>query len=350
MDKTTTKPLMLSVLDGTPEVTPPIWLMRQAGRYLPEYQAARKKAVSFWTLCMTPSMAVEVTLQPIDRFDFDAAILFSDILVVPFALGQAVRFEDGVGPILDAFPGVERLVTDRSVWQSRLAPVYEALAATRAKLSPDKAMIGFAGAPWTLAAYMIETHGSPDQKAAKLLAYREPEIFARLLDQLAEAVAFHLINQIEAGADVVQIFDSWAGGLTDEGFENFVIAPTKKIVSLVRAKHPKARIIGFPRATTLAGYEGYAAETGVDAISLDTSAPMGWAAKTFGRKIALQGNLDPLALIAGGDALDHAVDRIMGAVQGTRFIFNLGHGVLPETPLAHVAQAIARVRGDAKRT
>jgi len=203
---------MLAVLDRKRVSPTPIWLMRQAGRYLPEYQATRKQAGSFWTMCMTPELAVEVTLQPIRRFDFDAAILFSDILVVPFALGQVVRFEDGIGPVLEAFPGLDRLVRDESVWAEKLAPIYEAMRQTRASLAANKAMIGFAGAPWTLAAYMLEGKGSPDQRAAKLAAYRKPVEFQKLLEILADAVARHLIQQFEAGADVVQIFDSWAGG------------------------------------------------------------------------------------------------------------------------------------------
>jgi uroporphyrinogen decarboxylase len=293
---------------------------------------------------MTPELAVEVTLQPIRRFDFDAAILFSDILVVPFALGQMVRFEDGIGPVLDAFPGLDRLVRDERIWAEKLAPIYEAMRQTRAALAANKAMIGFAGAPWTLAAYMIEGKGSPDQRAAKLMAYRDPKAFAKLLDVLADAVAWHLIRQLRAGADVVQIFDSWAGGLPTKEFADWVIAPNKRVVAAVRDAIPNAPIIGFPRAATERGYEAYVAETGVSAVSVDTAASMHWAVKALGSRVAIQGNLDPIALIAGGDALDRAVDGILNETQGTPFIFNLGHGVLPETPLAHVAQLVARVR------
>jgi uroporphyrinogen decarboxylase len=319
-------------------------MMRQAGRYLPEYQATRAKAGSFWAMCMAPELATEVTLQPIRRFGFDAAILFSDILVVPYALGQGVRFEDGVGPVLDTFPGTSKLDCSEAHWREKLAPVYEAMAATRAGLARDKALIGFAGAPWTLAAYMFEGKGSPDQRAAKLVAYRDPQGFLDILDVLVETVAWHLLRQLEAGADCVQIFDSWAGGLPDQLFSDFVIEPNKRVVSLVRQKKPDAKIIGFPRAATQAGYEAYVAETGVDAISVDTATPLSWAAAALGRKTAIQGNLDPIAMIAGGTALDSAVDRILHAAQGVPFIFNLGHGVLPETPLEHVAQTIARVR------
>ena len=322
----------------------PIWLMRQAGRYLPEYQATRKRAGSFWTMCMTPELAVEVTLQPIKRFDFDAAILFSDILVVPFALGQGVRFEDGIGPVLDVFPGLERLERDENIWAEKLAPIYEAMRQTRAGLAANKAMIGFAGAPWTLAAYMLEGKGSPDQRAAKLTAYRDPKAFTKLLNVLADAVAWHLIRQFRAGADVVQIFDSWAGGLPAKEFADWVVAPNKRIVATVRQAIPNAPIIGFPRATSERGYETYAAETGVSAVSVDTAASMRWAVSSLGPRLVVQGNLDPIVLIAGGDALDRAVERILNETQETPFIFNLGHGVLPETPLAHVAQLVARVR------
>ena len=250
MDKIHRNTSLLAVLDRKPVRPAPIWLMRQAGRYLPEYQATRKQAGSFWTMCMTPELAVEVTLQPIRRFDFDAAILFSDILVVPFALGQVVRFEDGIGPVLDAFPGLDRLVRDEAVWAEKLAPIYEAMRRTRAALAANKTMIGFAGAPWTLAAYMLEGKGSPDQRAAKLAAYRNPAEFAQLLEILADAVAWHLIRQFEAGADVVQIFDSWAGGLPAKEFADWVIAPNKRVVALVRRAIPHAPIIGFPRAAT----------------------------------------------------------------------------------------------------
>jgi uroporphyrinogen decarboxylase len=347
MENGTRKSSLLAVLDRKPVHPVPLWLMRQAGRYLPEYQAARKKAGSFWTMCMTPELAAEVTLQPIRRFDFDAAILFSDILVVPHALGQAVRFEDGHGPVLDAFGGLDGLIRDPSVWQDKLAPVYAAMHETRARLAPEKALIGFAGAPWTLAAYMLEGKGSSDQRAAKLSAYRDHARFIELLDLLADVVAWHLVRQLEAGADAVQIFDSWAGGLPDQEFEEFVIVPNKRVVAGVRKAVPHAKIIGFPRAATETGYESYAAQTGVDAVSIDTSGSMAWAAKKLGPRVALQGNLDPIALIAGGDALNRAVDRILAATSGQPFIFNLGHGILPETPLEHVTQLVARVRGEA---
>jgi uroporphyrinogen decarboxylase len=298
-------------------------------------------------MCMTPELAVEVTLQPIRRFDFDAAIIFSDILVIPFALGQGVRFEDGHGPMLDPFGGAQRLVRDQQEWRSKLVPVYQAIAETRAALPRSKALIGFAGAPWTLAAYMLEGKGSPDQRAAKLAAYRDPKTFATLIDTLVEAVAWHLLRQLEAGADVVQIFDSWAGGLPQAAFEALVVEPNRRIVEIVRKGNPTAKIIGFPRAATETGYLTYARSTGVDALNVDTAASMRWAAANLAPLVTLQGNLDPIALIAGGAALDQAVDEILAATQGKSFIFNLGHGILPETPPENVARLVSRIRGRA---
>lgn len=329
---------LISVLNSKTVDVPPIWLMRQAGRYLPEYRELRAKAGSFWTMCMTPKLASEITLQPIRRFGFDAAILFSDILVIPAALGMKVEFVDGEGPRMAPISSSAGLQFDADA----LTPVYEALGLVRNSLSGGTALLGFAGAPWTLATYMAAGRGGDEQKAGKLWGYREPEDFAHLLDLLADCVAQHLARQIEAGADAVQIFDSWASGLPETMFERWVIAPTKKIVAKLRTIHPKALVIGFPRAATLRGYERYASETGVDAISLDTAAPMGWAAKTL--KVAIQGNLDPIALITGGRALHEGVDAILHATRGSPFVFNLGHGILPETPIAHVEELIARVR------
>ena len=347
MDKEVSASRLVNVLRRKVVRPAPVWLMRQAGRYLPEYKAVRAQAGSFWTMCMSPVLAVEVTLQPIRRFDLDAAILFSDILVVPHALGQAVSFEDGRGPVLGEFPGRNKLVGDEHVWQQKLAPVYEAMARTRAELAKDKPLIGFAGAPWTLTAYMLEGESSSDQRAAKLAGYRDPSEFAALLDLLADAVAWHLVHQLKAGADVVQIFDSWAGGLPHQQFLDWVVRPNKRVVDGVRKVFPNAPIIGFPRATTQTGYEAYAASTGVDGVSIDTSASMRWAASALGGKVAIQGNLDPIALIAGGKTLDDAVDRVLEDTAGVPLIFNLGHGVLPETPPDHVARVVARVRSAA---
>jgi len=330
-------------LNGTAEKVPPVWLMRQAGRYLPEYRALRAEAGSFWAMALTPKYAAEVTLQPVRRFGFDAAILFSDILTVPEALGQKVSFTEGEGPSLAAVSSAKGFDENQEHWARYFEPVYEALRRTKAHLLQDTTLLGFAGAPWTLATYLAAGKGGDEQKAAKLWAYRDPEGFGYLLDILAECVSFHLIRQIDAGADAVQIFDSWASGLPDTLFRQVVIEPTKKIVKTVRAARPGAKIIGFPRAATLAGYEIYVQATGVDAVSLDTSAPMRWAAENLA--CALQGNLDPIALIAGGVALDQAVDEILEAMQGRAHIFNLGHGILPETPIAHVEQLLKRIRG-----
>jgi len=330
---------LISVLKGECHDPLPVWMMRQAGRYLPEYRETRAKAGSFWTMCMTPKLAAEVTLQPIRRFGFDAAILFSDILVIPAALGMKVEFEDGVGPSMAPIVSGAGLTFDTG----SLSPVYEALHLVRDDLPKETALLGFAGAPWTLATYMAAGKGGDEQRAAKLWAYRDPESFERLLGLLADCVATHLARQIEAGADAVQLFDSWASGLPEAMFERWVVQPTKAIVAKLRTIHPKALVIGFPRAATLAGYERYAKETGVDAVSLDTSAPMGWAASAL--TCATQGNLDPIALIAGGRALDEAVERTLEAVRGKAHVFNLGHGILPETPIAHVEQMLKRVRG-----
>ena len=336
---------LISVLEGNAVAPPPIWLMRQAGRYLPEYRALRAKAGSFWAMSMNPEMAAEITLQPVRRFGMDAAILFSDILVVPFALGGEVRFEEGIGPVLTRYADIARVERDPSVWAAKLAPVYDTLRLLRMQVPAGTALLGFAGAPWTLATYLAEGGSSKDQGAAKLWGYRDPDSFRALLDLLADCVAVHLIRQLEAGAEAVQIFDSWASGLPEPAFEDWVIRPTVRVVSAVRAVMPDAKIIGFPRAATLAGYERFAAETGVNALSLDTAVPMGWAARTLGGKLALQGNLDPLVLVAGGAAQDRAADHILEAMDGVPFIFNLGHGVVPETPPEHVARLVARVRG-----
>jgi uroporphyrinogen decarboxylase len=336
---------LCAVLNGERQTPPPIWLMRQAGRFLPEYRELRAKTGSFWKMCMTPATATEITLQPIRRFGFDAAIIFSDILVIPYALGREIAFEDGVGPSLDPVRSVDELQPDENLWSEKLAPVYESIRQVRSKLDAQSALLGFAGAPWTLATYMAEGKGSSDQQAAKLWSYRDPVQFAVLLDLIGRCIAAHLIAQLEAGADAVQIFDSWASGLPERAFAEWVIAPTRNLVERVRASIPDAKIIGFPRGATMQGYERYAAETGVDAISLDTAVPMHWAAASLGGKRVLQGNLDPIVLMAGGRALNEAVDGILSATHDARFIFNLGHGVLPNTPVEHVENLLARVRG-----
>jgi uroporphyrinogen decarboxylase len=318
--------------------------MRQAGRYLPEYRELRAKTGSFWTMAMTPALAAEITLQPIRRFGFDAAIIFSDILVVPYALGRTITFEDSVGPSLEPVSSLSGLDDDEAHWATKLEPVYEAIGTVAEHLTADTALLGFAGAPWTLATYMAEGRGSQDQRAAKLWGYRAAEEFSGLLSLLERCVAAHLVAQLRAGATAVQIFDSWASGLPARQFADWVIGPTRRIVEAVRSSVPAARIIGFPRGATLEGYEHYVAETGVDAVSIDTAVPVVWAARVLAPRVAVQGNLDPLALVAGGEALEVAMEDILSAMNGKRLIFNLGHGVVPETPLAHVARLVERVR------
>ena len=336
---------IVSVLKGDAVWPPPVWLMRQAGRYLPEYRELRAKTGSFLGMALTPEIAQEITLQPIRRFGFDAAILFSDILVIPMALGFTVTFDEGKGPsvLLGERENGEGLEIRPEAWAKTLEPVYDSLGLVKAKLDDKTALLGFAGGAWTLASYMTKDagNGSEDQRAAKLWAYRDPEGFAKFLAVIGECVAFHLIRQLRSGADAVQIFDSWAGGLTAEAFADWVIQPTRRIVERVRSFFPNAPIIGFPRATSLQGYERYARETGVTAVSVDTAAPIGWAR---GLSLPVQGNLDPVALIAGGDALAAATDRILDTRRGRPFIFNLGHGVLPPTPPAHVGELVARIR------
>ena len=335
---------LLETLDRKIFVPPPLWIMRQAGRYLPEYHEARMRAGSFWKLCMTPTLAAEVTLQPVRRFGFDAAIIFSDILVVPAALGVPVDFQDGTGPTLAPISSAAALHQDVEGWSGAFEPVYEALRIARKGLDSSTTLLGFAGGPWTLASYLAAGRSGDEQKAAKLWAYRNPTEFLNLVDILTACVSQHLIGQLSAGADVVQLFDSWASDLPPDAFARWVVEPAGKIVANVRRSVPQARIIGFPRAATLKGYELYALKTGVDAISLDTAAPMEWAAATLGSHVVLQGNLDPIALVAGGRALAEAVDHILRATREVPFIFNLGHGILPETPVEHVEEMIRLVR------
>ena len=326
-----------------PSEIPPIWLMRQAGRYLPEYREVRATAGSFLDLCYSPVLAAEVTLQPIRRFDFDAAILFSDILVVPHALGREVRFVEGEGPRLEPIDsdGVGRLETDQV--GKRLAPVFETVARVRSELPEGKALIGFCGAPWTVATYMIAGRGTADQGPARLAGAERPEMLDLLVDQLVVASADYLIGQIEAGADVVQIFDSWAGVLGERQFERWCIRPISKIVRRVRAAKPGVRIIGFPKGAGLM-LERFVAETGVDAVGLDWTVPAKFASEVLQPQAVLQGNLDPMILLAGGKALDEAIDRIVSTFSGDRFIFNLGHGIVPKTPIRHVERLVERVR------
>jgi uroporphyrinogen decarboxylase len=336
---------LLTVLDGTLQSPPPVWLMRQAGRYLPEYRALRAKAGGFLDLVFNPEFAAEVTLQPVRRFGFDAAILFSDILVVPHALGQEVAFAVGEGPQLD--PIADRMAFERlssELDHDVLAPVYETIRIVKAQLDPAVALLGFCGAPWTVASYMIAGHGTPDQAPARLFAYRDAAAFAVLIDVLVEASAGYLIRQLQAGADAVQIFDTWAGVLPPEQFERWCIEPVQRIVDLVRAEVPSARIIGFPRgAGTM--LPRYVEKIVPDAVGLDWMVDKAFARDKVQSKVPVQGNLDPLVLVAGGVALDRAIDAIMEAFADRPFIFNLGHGIVPETPIAHVEHMLKRVRG-----
>ncbi len=334
----------MRVLAGESLSVPPIWLMRQAGRYLPEYRKIRERAESFLSLCFNPQLAAEVTLQPIRRFGFDAAIIFSDILVVPHALGQRVSFEVGEGPRLDALSEPDALGRLRpTIDHAVLAPAYETIARVKSELPPAVALLGFCGAPWTLATYMIAGRGTADQLPARMFAYHYPQAFAELIDRLVDASSDYLIRQFEAGADAVQIFDTWAGILPDDEFDKWCIDPIGRIVAKVRSRIPAARIIGFPRgAGTRLGR--YLAGVPVDAIGLDWMVERSYARDYVQKRRAIQGNLDPLALLAGGDTLDRAVDAILEAFGEGAFIFNLGHGVVPDTPVAHVEQLVARVR------
>ena len=333
----------LAAMKGETIFPPPVWMMRQAGRYLPEYRETRKRAGGFLDLCYDPDFAVEVTLQPIRRFGFDASILFSDILVVPHALGRDLRFEEGRGPLMTPIAAQEIAGLSAEGLHEHLAPVYETVRRLRAELPAETTLIGFCGAPWTLATYMIAGHGTPDQAPARLFAHREPEALDALLALLADACGEYLVRQIGAGADAVQIFDSWAGVLDQAGFERFCVKPVARIVARVRADHPDVPIIGFPRGAG-AAYDGYRAATGVSALGLDWTVPLDQAAR-LQKDGAVQGNLDPLRLVAGGRALDEGVDAILAALGSGPLVFNLGHGITPETPIAHVEAMLARVRG-----
>nr|WP_264577567.1 MULTISPECIES: uroporphyrinogen decarboxylase [unclassified Sphingobium] len=342
IDPGVTAPL-LSVLRGAVPARPPLWLMRQAGRYLPEYRALRAEKGGFLDLCYDSESAAEVTLQPIRRFGFDGAILFSDILVVPHALGQDLWFEAGEGPRL-APPLVEGELTSLAPAPQRLAPVIDTVRRVKAALAPQTTFLGFAGSPWTVATYMVAGQGSKDHAAARRMAYQQPAKFGAIIDAIIETTVDYLSAQIAAGVDAVQLFDSWAGSLSPAQFRQWVIAPNARIVKALKLRHPDTPIIGFPKGAG-AKLVAYAQETGVDALGLDETLDPAWAARELPAHLPLQGNLDPLALIAGGETLDRAVDAILEALSGRPHIFNLGHGILPDTPIAHVEQLVARVRG-----
>jgi uroporphyrinogen decarboxylase len=338
------KPI-LDVLAGRRQAVPPVWFMRQAGRYLPEYRALRAKAGSFLDLCFTPEWATEVTLQPIRRFGFDAAILFSDILVVPHALGRTVTFEVGEGPRLQPLDDAAKLATLGAQADERVfAPVYEAVRRVKAALPAGVALLGFCGAPWTVATYMVAGRGTPDQAPARILAYREPQAFARMIDILVDVSSRYLVEQLKAGADAVQIFDTWAGVLPPREFARWSIAPVRQIIENVRREMPDAKIIGFPRGAG-ASLAHYVDQLALNAVSIDWMAEPSFVRERIQSRIAVQGNLDPLALLAGGAALDRAIDDILENYGKGPLIFNLGHGILPETPIAHVEQTLRRLRG-----
>ena len=337
------KPL-LAVLKGERRDPPPIWMMRQAGRYLPEYRQLREEKGSFLDLVYDSEAAAEVTLQPLKRFpEIDAAILFSDILIVPFAIGQNLSFVAGEGPRLTP-PLMTASLDELTAFPARLDPIYETVRTVREGLGKDKALIGFAGAPWTVATYMIAGQGSREQSEARRLAYSDPGRFAAIIERI-EALTFdYLSGQIEAGAEVVQLFDSWAGSLAPAEFERWVIAPTARLVERLTTKHPNVPVIGFPKGAG-GKLAAYAAETKVSAIGLDETVDPVWASKALPKRLPVQGNLDPLALLAGGDAMKSAVSRILDAFAGRPHIFNLGHGILQETPIAHVEELMVVVKG-----
>jgi len=340
------KPL-LRVLAGESVWPPPLWLMRQAGRYLPEYREVRRQAGSFLDLCYDPDLAVEVTLQPIRRFGFDGAILFSDILMVPWAMGQPLRFAEGEGPVLEPVRDAAAINGLQAAGVAeRAAPIMETVRRVRAGLdaeSPRTALIGFAGSPFTVACYMVEGRGSRDFATPRAMAYADPALFGRLIRMLVDATADYLVAQVEAGAEALMLFDSWAGLLPPAQFRRWVVEPNAALVRLLRKRLPATPLIGFPR---LAGpmLAEYAQRAGVQAVGMDTAMDPRWAASAVPDSMALQGNLDPLALIAGGPALEVEARAILGAMRGRPFVFNLGHGIEKTTPPEHVAALVRVVR------
>lgn len=338
-----TKPF-LRALAGETLQTPPIWLMRQAGRYLPEYRETRGEAGSFLDLCYNPELACEVTLQPLRRYDFDAAILFSDILVVPQALGQHLAFKQGEGPQLDPIrdaSGLGRLNVDGI--HKVLGPVYETVSRLSDAIPDQTSLIGFAGAPWTVATYMVEGKGSKDFANIREFAYGDPKGFGQLIDILVEATSQYLLRQVEAGAECIQLFETWGGVLSETGFNRWVIEPTRKIVENLRAVHPDLPIIGFPRGAGLHLID-FKTKTGVTAVGLDSGVPLKWVAEHLQPLGPVQGNLDPMYLITGGDEMIAETRRILETLGNGPFIFNLGHGITPQTPPENVARLVDFIR------
>ena len=340
-----TEKRLLRVLAGEALSPPPIWLMRQAGRYLPEYRKVREQAGNFLDLCYTPELAAEVTLQPIRRFGLDAAILFADILLVPHALGLALSFVEGEGPRL-AWPGSGPDVRDLhpvDAIDETLSPVYATVRELRRTLPAETALIGFAGAPWTVATYMVAGRGTPDQGPARRMAFADPAGFDRLIGRLTDATVHYLEGQIRAGVETVMLFDSWAGALTPPMFARYAVEPVGRIVAALRARHPEVPVIGFPRGAG-ARYAGFAGATGVAAVGLDAQVPLDWARQAL-PGAALQGNLDPMLMVVGGEAMAAEARRIVCEMQGYPHVFNLGHGITPDADPRHVEALIAAVRG-----
>ncbi|HVL22149.1 MAG TPA: uroporphyrinogen decarboxylase [Amaricoccus sp.] len=337
---------MMRALAGEAQAIPPVWLMRQAGRYLPEYRATRAKAGSFLDLCYNPELAAEVTLQPIRRFGFDAAILFADILLVPQALGAELSFAEGEGPRLSRVESAADLARLKPLGalNETLAPVYETVRLVRAALPKEVPLIGFAGAPWTVATYMVAGRGTPDQAPARTLLYREPATFGALIDRITEATIAYLRAQIAAGAQIVMLFDSWAGALPGPHFARYAIEPARRIAETLRADHPDVPLIGFPRGAG-ALYPAWAEATGAACVALDTAIDPAWAATALQSGRCVQGNLDPLLLVTGGDALIDATRRLVGALAGGAHVFNLGHGITPDADPRNVELLLRTIRG-----
>jgi uroporphyrinogen decarboxylase len=334
--------LLLNALRGENTTKRPVWLMRQAGRYLPEYRALRAEKGGFLALVYDTDAAAEITLQPIRRFGFDGAILFSDILIVPYAMGQDLQFLAGEGPKLSPRL-VDHALDGLQAGPGRLSPIYETVRKVRSSLPVDKTMLGFAGSAWTVATYMTAGEGSRDQHETRAMAYRDPGAFAAIIDAIVGVTVEYLCGQIEAGAEAVQLFDSWAGSLAPSQFEKWVIAPNAAIVSAVKARHPETPIIGFPKGSG-EKLAAYARETGVDAVGVDETVDPLWAASTLPEGLPVQGNLDPLLLLAGGEELDREARKVLDAFSGRPHVFNLGHGIGQHTPIAHVERLLETVR------
>ncbi len=344
--KVSNNKLLLNSLSGEVTDRPPFWLMRQAGRYLPEYREIRAKAGNFLDLCYNPELAEEVTLQPLRRYGMDAAILFADILLIPHALGQPLAYREGEGPVLDPIRSAKELgKLDITDIHKTLDPVYETVGRLSQSIPKDCTLIGFAGAPWTVATYMVEGRGSKDYANIKNWAYSDPAGFGTLMDILVEATIEYLLKQVEAGAEVVQLFDTWAGVLPDDEFRKWAIEPTKRIVEGLRTQHPDLPVIGFPKGVG-GNIIDFVRETGVTAVSLDTGTPLDWAAREVQSLVPVQGNLDPMLLVTGGAAMEERIVQIRETLGKKPFIFNLGHGIVPQTPPENVARLAEIIRGN----